>query len=103
MSVDSYWSLIHILYPFLYQKAHKSHGPEPILIENIVTIGLHVLSCGWPKNQRNIIGMCPHAPYKLFNDFLDDASQAPESKCLVFPNSGIQHISSSNERVQIKL
>ncbi len=88
MSIQTYRRLIHILYPFLYQKTHKSHGPEPILIENIVTIGLRVLSCGWPKNQKNIIGMCPDAPYKVFNDFLDDASQAPESKCLDFQTVG---------------
>ena len=51
MSQSAHKKLVRILDPFLQRFEYNSRGPEPILVEHIIAVGLRVLSGGRPKDQ----------------------------------------------------
>lgn len=64
MSYGTHYKMVQILHPFLQRKEYTSYGPQPIMVEDIIAIGLRIHSGGCPKDQRHIIGTCPPAAYK---------------------------------------
>jgi hypothetical protein len=78
MSQSAHKKLVRILDPFLQRFEYNSRGPEPILVEHIIAVGLRVLSGGRPKDQRHIIGSSRAAAYLAVDDFVDAVNLAPE-------------------------
>ena len=48
MSQSAHKKLVGILDPFLQRFEYNSRGPEPVLVEHIIAVGLRVLSGGRP-------------------------------------------------------
>ena len=78
MSQSAHKKLVRMLDPFLQRFEYNSRGPEPILVEHIIVVGLQVLSGGRPKDQRHIIGSSRAAAYLAVDDFVDAVNLAPE-------------------------
>ena len=87
MALPTHGKLVCILDQQLELVEHNNCCSEPILVEHIVAVEVHVLSGGRTKDQHHIIGSSLDATYKTVNDFIDAVNAALDPKA---KNNGMQ-------------
>jgi len=78
MNLSMHGKLVRILDPVVERAEFNSHCSEPILVEHVVAIGLHVLARGMPKDNRHIIESSKADACVVFDNFIDTMNTISE-------------------------